>query len=297
MNNELVTIVIPNYNRAGLIGETLNSIIGQTHQNWECLIVDDGSTDSSVKTIEEYCQKEPRIKLILRPADYPKGANACRNIGKRNAQGKYLIFFDSDDLMQPHHIEEKLIAMDNGRYDFAVAKTAYFNNPENKNPIQYRGLGQIPITADHYITKKIGWITMDPIYKTSVIKNINFTEKNTSAEEYNFFCKLVLHTINAISIDKVLSLRRHHEDSVQGNLNNEKKQYENNFYYYYDTYFEIKSMGISPDAKQYLMDQITMLLYRNIIKLKYQKFSLYLEIIKIYGLPRGLKKIFFLVNR
>lgn len=70
--------------------------------------------------------------LIERPQEYSKGANACRNIGKSLAHGKYIIFFDSDDIMLPNHIEEKVRLICSKNYDYAIAKSEYFNNPENK---------------------------------------------------------------------------------------------------------------------------------------------------------------------
>ena len=73
MNDSLVSIVIPNYNRANLIGETLDSIIQQTYENWECIIVDDRSTDGSIEIIKNYSNKDPRFLLIERPQEYSKG--------------------------------------------------------------------------------------------------------------------------------------------------------------------------------------------------------------------------------
>ena len=75
MNDSLVSIVIPNYNRANLIGETLDSIIQQTYENWECIIVDDRSTDGSIEIIKNYSNKDPRFLLIERPQEYSKGTS------------------------------------------------------------------------------------------------------------------------------------------------------------------------------------------------------------------------------
>lgn len=297
MNDSLVSIVIPNYNRANLIGETLDSIIQQTYEDWECIIVDDRSTDGSIEIIKNYSNKDPRFLLIERPQEYSKGANACRNIGKSLAHGKYIIFFDSDDIMLPNHVEEKVRLICSKNYDYAIAKSEYFNNPENKNPMQYRGLFTTPITAENFITKKINWITFDPIIKTEIAKKIDFTEKRASAEEYNYFCKLVLTTENAIATNKVLTKRRYHEGSYQVNLDSLEKILENNFYYFYDTYFEILNLHPNKASKKYLLENIMTILYRKKIKPNYNKYSLYLEIIKVFGILKGLKKIYILVSK
>lgn len=287
-----VSIIIPNYNRATLIGETLDSIISQTHQNWECIIVDDGSTDDSAKIINQYTEKDPRFKLFIRPKDYPKGANACRNIGMQKSRGDYLIFFDSDDIMLSNHIEEKLTAIQSGIYDFVIARTEYFNNPKNLNPINYRELFQIPITADHFIQKKINWLTLDPIIRTSVAKKIRFTEKNKSAEEYNYFVKLVLFTDKAVALDKILTRRRFHEDSYQVNLKTEREISDNQFHYFYDTFSEVSALNISTSSKQYLLSEACKILYRQkqLIKGK-EKLNFYISLISTFGFLRGINKI------
>ena len=106
--NPLVSIIIPTYNRANLIGETLNSIKAQTYTNWECIVVDDGSTDQSDRVLEIYCKKDHRFQFYNRPEKRPKGANACRNYGFKKSKGVYILFFDSDDFMLKTKLELQL---------------------------------------------------------------------------------------------------------------------------------------------------------------------------------------------
>ena len=77
MENKLISIIIPTYNRAHLIGETLNSLLAQTYKDWECIIVDDGSTDDTNNVVEEYVAQDNRFIFVYRPRDRRKGANAC----------------------------------------------------------------------------------------------------------------------------------------------------------------------------------------------------------------------------
>lgn len=287
-----ISIIIPNYNRATLIEETLDSIISQTYHNWECLVVDDGSTDNSVAVIKNYTEKDSRFRLFQRPSHYPKGANACRNIGLQKATGDYIIFFDSDDLMVEDHIQKKITAIQSENYDYVIARSKYFNNPQNKNPLNYRNLGRIPITADNYIQKKINWITFDPIIKTNVAKSICFTEKNESAEEYNYFVKLVLTTNNAIAIDEILTKRRFHEGSYQVNLKTKIEIAENQFYYFYDTFLDVRNMNVSKNSLQFLLLESCKILYRQKNLLAFsEKKEFYKHLIKTFGFFRGINKI------
>lgn len=97
------SIIIPSYNRAALIVETLNSVSAQTFQNWECIVVDDGSTDNTKEVIETLAHQDPRIRYI-----YQKNAerSAARNNGIRNANGEWVLFLDSDDLYESNYLSE-----------------------------------------------------------------------------------------------------------------------------------------------------------------------------------------------
>ncbi|NMH25329.1 glycosyltransferase family 2 protein [Flavobacterium solisilvae] len=115
MNTPLVSIIIPTYNRAHLIGETLNSVLAQTYTHWECIIVDDGSTDNTDEVVGEYVKKDSRFQYHKRDFNKRKGASSCRNIGLELANGEYIQFLDSDDLMDDNKIEvqiDKLIRIE-----------------------------------------------------------------------------------------------------------------------------------------------------------------------------------------
>ena len=78
VNPPLVSIIIPTFNRAHLLSETLHSVLTQTYTNWECLVVDDGSTDDTEYVVKSYVARDARIQFHIRPKYKIKGANACR---------------------------------------------------------------------------------------------------------------------------------------------------------------------------------------------------------------------------
>lgn len=109
MNKQLlISIIIPTYNRAHLIGETLDSILKQTYQKWECIIVDDGSTDNTAEIVGDYISKDNRFQYHHRPENRPKGANACRNYGFELSKGRFVNWIDSDDIFSDNKIEDQL---------------------------------------------------------------------------------------------------------------------------------------------------------------------------------------------
>ncbi len=95
----MLSIIIPVYNREKLLQETLNSVLAQTRDDWECILIDDHSTDATESVILEYCRRDPRFRYIRRPDEAPKGPSSCRNAGYAVSKGEFVYFLDSDDLI------------------------------------------------------------------------------------------------------------------------------------------------------------------------------------------------------
>ncbi|QNK78762.1 glycosyltransferase family 2 protein [Winogradskyella sp. PAMC22761] len=238
MTDPLVSIIIPTFNRAHLIGETLDSVLAQTYQNWECIVVDDGSTDHTTDLMQTYCSKDSRFQYHHRPILRPKGANACRNIGLEKSIGAYIVFFDSDDLMTIDHLEIKMLVIQKFNLDYIVTKTQYFNY-DNKGLNKYYQFNKYPITAYNYVVQKINWLTLDVCLKSEIAKHVRFNEKLQSGQEFNYFCKLVLITTKAKFIDKTTSLRRYHEGSIRSNLKSRSQLRQSSFKSNWYTYLDI----------------------------------------------------------
>ena len=102
----LVSVVVPAYNRGDCIERALSSIQGQTHGNWEALVVDDGSTDATRDVVERLARSDPRIRLIRHEKN--RGAQAARNSGIDAARGEWISFLDSDDTWLPHSLVARL---------------------------------------------------------------------------------------------------------------------------------------------------------------------------------------------
>lgn len=258
IKNHKVSIVIPNYNRETLIGETFDSIIAQTHQNWECIIVDDGSTDHSVQVIQNYVQKDSRFILIERTSDYPKGANSCRNIGLKNAVGDYIIFFDSDDLMMPHHVESKLKFVTEGDLDYAVFKSKNFGQPDDvEEELDYSYYAEFAFTADNYLLGKLRFFTNDLIVKSTLAKKCEFYYKYKADIENVIMTQLVLLSQKNGFKDENVTLKRYHDANITQSLEKDKeKSLRHIFFYYYNILDYIYKLKASPKAKNFILNQL-----------------------------------------
>lgn len=117
---EKVSIIIPMFNSGQFVLDMIDSIINQTYLNWELIIVDDISNDGTFESVKSYVANEDKIQLIQR-SKQPKGAQSCRNIGFEQSSGKYIIFFDADDLIYEKCLEQRVRFMEcNPNLDFAI---------------------------------------------------------------------------------------------------------------------------------------------------------------------------------
>ena len=103
-----VSIITASYNYARFIAETINSVLAQTYQDWELIVVDDGSKDNSVEIIKSYCQKDSRIKLFQHENGVNKGLAQTLKLGIEKATGEWIAFVESDDTLAPTALQERI---------------------------------------------------------------------------------------------------------------------------------------------------------------------------------------------
>ncbi|NND61888.1 MAG: glycosyltransferase family 2 protein [Flavobacteriaceae bacterium] len=212
----LVSIIIPTFNRAHLLPKTLQSIIGQTYAEWECLVVDDGSNDSSKELIRRMSIEDSRISWLERPIDRYKGANACRNFGLDNAKGELVIFFDSDDIMMPTLLEEQVKSMNVSKSNFSICQCNWV--AKNGKLIEGFHGGKLhsndPI--NDYIRFRIFWPINGVCYLRGFLtqNNLQFDEGLQQSQEYDFHVRVLKVDTNFAIIEKKLLQIVTTEDSI-----------------------------------------------------------------------------------
>ena len=126
---ELVSIIMPTYNCARFIRESIDSVLAQTYTNWELIIVDDSSTDNTAEMIANF--NDPRIHYLRNEQN--EGAALTRNKALRAVKGRYIAFLDSDDLWHPDKLERQIAFMEQNGYAFTYHE--YTEIDESSNPI------------------------------------------------------------------------------------------------------------------------------------------------------------------
>lgn len=124
----LVSIIMPAYNAAKFIGESIDSIQGQNYSNWELLITDDYSTDKTRSIIKEYTKKDKRIKLFELAQN--SGAAAARNNSMDKAKGRFLAFLDADDLWDSKKLKQQINFMLSNNFAFTFTGYSFLDNPD-----------------------------------------------------------------------------------------------------------------------------------------------------------------------
>ncbi len=129
-NKPKVSVVIPTYNRAHMLSKSLNSVLNQTYQNFEVIIVDDGSSDNTEEVIRSFQKVDKRIVYIKHEKN--KGQSAAENSGIKLAEGEYIAFQDSDDEWLPEKLEKQIRLIEKSDSDLGVVYTGFLRIMGNK---------------------------------------------------------------------------------------------------------------------------------------------------------------------
>ncbi|WP_299060601.1 glycosyltransferase family 2 protein [uncultured Polaribacter sp.] len=213
MNSKpLISIIIPVFNRASIISETLDSIINQTYENWECIIVDDGSVDNFKQIINKYKDLDARFIFVKRPANKLRGGNAARNYGLKLSKGAYVNWFDSDDIMLPNFLSDKIkVLLLNKDYDFCACLGASFLNSIDNIIEVYRPL-VINSTnyIEDYLLNGLSFFTPSPLWKKDFLikHNLLFNENLKRSQEKEFHLRVLGKSPNYFYLEKPLFLIR-----------------------------------------------------------------------------------------
>ena len=213
----MISIIIPMYNRASLVGETLDSIVAQTYTDWECIVVDDRSTDDSVAVVQKYVDRDPRFKLMVRPEDRIKGAPTCRNIGCENSKGDIVYFFDSDDILSPEFFEAVTkVSDEHPEAEFFYAELDSFCGDYTSKKYKPHDRPPYPGTPfDNLCSFRARPSTQRLIWRRRLLEStgINWKEGLLKAQDGDFTFRVLSETENEgtwIPGPPMIHYRRHH---------------------------------------------------------------------------------------
>jgi glycosyltransferase involved in cell wall biosynthesis len=244
MDNQLVSIIIPTYNRAHILSETLDSIIAQTYKKWECIIVDDGSNDNTESLVNKYVEKDNRFVFLKRLDTRTKGANGCRNYGFEKSKGEFINWFDSDDIMKPNFLNKKLGLFTDG-LDAVISYGAYFEDSILEYQIS-KPLMQSTILD--FVKGSFYLSTPGPLWKRAFLENKKlFDEKRQKIQDTEFHFRMLISELKYKFLENdFLFYVRRGEDRTSSKTELTSEKLQDVFNYHYFTF--CKSNDIPEDS-------------------------------------------------
>lgn len=209
--NDKVSIIMPAYNSEKFIKSAINSVIKQTYENWELLIIDDGSGDKTLNIIEKFSNNESRIKSI--PNKSNNGVSDSRNKGIKLAKGEWIAFLDSDDIWHPKKLKMQLETARLKSADFIYTGVTYINEKDEF----YNGTFSVPEKVNYSKLLKQNFISCSSV----LIKKEKFNqikmENDDIHEDYAVWLRLLKTGGFAYAVNKPLLIYRISKSSKSGN--------------------------------------------------------------------------------
>ena len=207
----LISVVIPAYNAEQFLDETLESVLSQTYENWECIIVNDGSTDNTESIAKKWCEKDARFCYFYKENS---GVSDTRNLGIKEARGEYIAFLDADDLYMSNFLEvclENLVEKD---VDLIAPKMLEFRDvrngvieDEDKKDYLYSGKEGIALFLHS------NRLTMALLCKKSVMDEVGGFTWHKKAEDLHCWLKVLFAGYKIYRLGEYYAYRRMHNNS------------------------------------------------------------------------------------
>jgi glycosyltransferase involved in cell wall biosynthesis len=216
MNNK-ISVIIPCYNQALFLEETLQSVLKQTHENWECIIIDDGSTDGSKEIALKWCDFDERFLYFFK---LNGGLSSARNAGIVVSNGVYIQFLDSDDLIMPEKFELQILDLQ----ECQIAVSNYFSFQDGNTAMMAENRYLSPFLSEDNFKNEIisDWEYRKSIPCHSVLfqkslldkHDIRFDEELSNHEDWVFWVMLFYFSDSIKNNSRVLALYRIRSNSM-----------------------------------------------------------------------------------
>lgn len=224
-NQPLVSIIMPVYNCEKYLTESIGSVISQSYQNWELIIVDDGSKDKSVSIIESYVEKDRRIRLYKNESE-EHGPGIARNCGIEQISGKYTYFIDSDDWIEKDLLQDTVTLAEKMNADIVPFGFVIEDNGKQiKKPL--KPCGNFEFQDFKSIANEIArgtWSECNELIRTGVLHNVR-QNKCKTCEDICFQLDLLCNVRKVCGIDKEYYHYRIVKDSASHN-----NKWDDNFF-------------------------------------------------------------------
>lgn len=284
-----ISVIIPVYNVERFLSRCIESVLNQTYDDFEIICVNDGSPDNSAFILENYSQKDKRIKVITQKN---QGLSMARNNGFENAVGEYVYFLDSDDAIHPQCLEIAYLTAEKYEADLvnfrirSVKLNSVFDEKLCKKKIDFNHL-DIKITdkpillGTHREKYKVDFSACCKLYRRSLLDNIRFIPK-IHMEDYPHTYAVLSKYPKTVVINEELYFYTQNEDSIFHSKSTPKEimDYHTGINYIYNTY---KKAGLDKEIEVLVKDFIPNILQQQLRRCRYSDKSVRKEIYKAFA--------------
>jgi len=201
----MISIVTASYNSARFLGKTIESVLSQTYEDWELIIVDDFSSDDTVGIVEAYAELDRRIRLINLYEN--SGAANARNVAIEASRGKYIAFLDSDDIWLPHKLEKQISFMEENGYSFTYS---FYQKISSSGDVLSVVKPPMRVSYEDLLkTNSIGCLTA--IYDVEDIGKVMMSS-STRREDYTTWLEILKKVKYAYAFTEILAQYRVHTE-------------------------------------------------------------------------------------
>lgn len=297
----LISIILATFNREDFILDALKSIQNQTYTNFECIIIDDGSTDNTSRVIIPILE-DSRFKYYNRNVLYNKGLSGCRNYGLDLAKGNYISFCDDDDIMHPQNLEICINHLKSSSYSFVHFKKKSFTSTLPEIKLLKRIKTEDTLDSNdifEIISHKTGLASCTVMWKYNSIGKERFDENLMFAEELELYTRIISKGHSGLIIDEYLYFNKKHSNSNTGEFwSGNRVRQESLILSYKSIFYNLSVKGIVTYkiAKFFIWQSFILnnkSLYNYIIKSKTQNFVGQLRLKLVYHLAPAVQ--YFLI--
>ena len=261
MENLKISVIIPVYNSEKYIAKCLDSILCQTYKNFEVICVNDGSFDSSLSILENYKDKDGRIKII---SQNNGGPSKARNTGVNNAKGKYIAFIDADDYIDRDYLNNLIYDLKD--VDMSVCNYVELNNTGKHNVEIFKflkyGTTENNLNIINEVISGPGGLVWGKLFSKDIIdkNNIIFNEEFKMCEDLLFVTEFIVKATRIKKINKSLYIHNKcNENSITANYNSEM------FFYQLKIQKQIKSILSSTKYKNRDIESVLSMRIKDIL--------------------------------
>ena len=219
-STSLISVIVPSYNAESFLDETLESVLSQTYENWECIIVNDGSTDNTEEIAKKWCEKDTRFRYIYKKNG---GLSSARNYGIKESKAEYIAFLDHDDVLTPDSLEIRINTLLKENVDLVYSNAYRINYREyTKQLLRCIHIGRV---KDISIFLEINQATPSTVLcRKKIIEYIGGFTWNKKAEDLYCWLNLLLNNNSFYGIESSLIYYRILNNSMSASDRNCAKE-------------------------------------------------------------------------